>query len=808
MKVSLSWLKEYVSIDLAEKDLANALTMVGLEVEAVTDRFSDMSPIRVGRITAVTPHPKADRLNVCQVDIGDRVLTIVCGAPNAAPGRIVPVALPGTVLPGGLELKDTVIRGQRSEGMLCGESELGLGPDSGGLMILADDGPVGESLTTALNLSDSVFEIGLTPNRPDCLSMIGIAREVAAIVKSRVNYPDTHLKDKGAHISDVTSVTIDAPDHCPRYAARLIENITVGPSPFWLQDRLLSIGLRPINNIVDITNFVMMEMGQPLHAFDFDHLSENRIVVRTAAEGERFTTLDQKERRLSSDMLMICDGQKPVAIAGVMGGLNSEIETGTNRVLLESACFDPTSIRKTAKRLGLGTDASYRFERGVDPHVTVQALNRAAKLIVEIAGGRLIDGHIDAHPRPAAPKTIELSVSATNRLLGTAIVKKDICHLLSSIEMGIDASDKDAASDLIRIIPPSYRVDITRPEDLMEEVARLSGYDRIPTTLPAMPAQTLQLPGRSHIRSAVRQQMTGLGFSEAINYSFIHQASCERLNLRADDPRRATVAILNPLSEDQTEMRSSLIPGLLETMRRNISKQLKDLKLFEIGQTFIANSHDELPNEKEMLAGLWTGVRCASAWHQPSVACDFYDLKGAVQELLYGFHITPVVFTQQPDDACTYLRPGFSAQILSGESLMGVVGEVHPNTLKKYDIKQTAFIFELDMEKISLLIPEKKAFLSLSKFPATSRDVTLIIGKEIESNRVLEMVTFGDEELVENVHLFDVFEGDPIARGKKSISFRITYRSTTETLSDELINAVHYKISERLVRKFKADLPV
>jgi phenylalanyl-tRNA synthetase beta chain len=341
----------------------------------------------------------------------------------------------------------------------------------------------------------------------------------------------------------------------------------------------------------------------------------------------------------------------------------------------------------------------------------------------------------------------------------------------------------------------------------MEEIARLSGYGNIPTTLPAMPAETLQLPGRTHLRSAIRQQMTGLGFSEAINYSFIHLSSCDRLQLKAEDARRKTVAILNPLSEDQTVMRSSLIPGLLETLRRNAGKQIRDLKLFEIGQTFYATGRDELPKEIEILAGLWTGVRSATAWHQPSVGCDFYDLKGAIEGLLSGFNISEIIFTQMPDDQCTYLRPGHTAQILSSGEIIGSVGEVHPNTLKQYDIKQKTFVFELELEKVSRLIPEKKDFISLSKFPATSRDATLIIDKNIESNRVLEMVNAGDEPLVENVHLFDVFEGDPIPLGKKSISFRITYRSFTETLSDEFINNLHYRISEKLIREFKADLP-
>lgn len=810
MKVSLSWLKEYVPIDMAENDLADALTMAGLEIEAITNRFEALSSIRVGRIMSVAPHPNADRLTLCEVDIGDRVVSVVCGAPNAVPDKRVPVALPGTVLPNGIKLKKTVIRGQHSEGMLCGESELELGPDSGGLMILDADTPVGQSLVQALGLSDTVFEIGLTPNRPDCLSMIGVAREVAAIQNYAVTYPDTTLIDTGSRISEMSSVTIESPDHCPRYAARLIENITVAPSPFWLQDRLISIGLRPINNIVDITNFVMMEMGQPLHAFDFDHLSENRIVVRTAEEGDVFTTLDNQERKLSADTLMICDGQKPVAVAGVMGGLNSEIEPGTTRVLLESACFDPISVRKTAKRLGLGTDASHRFERGVDPHVTVRAMNRAARLMVEIAGGNLVDGYIDAHPKPAEARTIDLSVTATNRLLGTSLDKQEMIDLLTHIEITVEPTD-ETGSDIIRATAPSYRVDISRPEDLMEEVARLSGYNNIPTTLPTMSSETIQLAGRLGLRNDIRKCMTGMGFSEAINYSFVHRASCDRLRLNTDDPRRQTVAILNPLSEDQAVMRSSLITGLLETMRRNTSKQNKDLRLFEIGQTFFNQGKDELPREIEMVTALWTGIRVPIAWHQPAVSCDFYDMKGVLESLLAGLGIQigvrGVTFTRLPVENCLYTRPGYTAQMVAGDDIIGLVGEVHPETLKNFDLKQTAVIFELDLNKLSGLIPDKKQFLPLSKFPATARDVTLIIDQTIESQRVLDQVELGDEQLVERVELFDVFEGNPIAEGKKSVSFRITYRSASETLEDELINRIHLKLSEKLIREFKADLP-
>jgi len=806
MKVSLSWLKEYVSIPLPEKELADALTMAGLEIEAVENRFANLATNRVGRIISVTAHPNADRLRVCRVDVGDRELTIVCGAPNAEPDLLVPVAMPGAELPNGVTIKETVIRGQRSEGMLCGAPELGLGPDSGGLMRLDAHLAVGASLPEALGLSDTVFEIGLTPNRADCLSVLGVAREVAAIAKSRVQYPRIDLVDADADIFQHTSVHIEAPEHCPRYAARLLEGITVAPSPFWLQDRLSSIGLRPVNNVVDITNFVMMEMGQPLHAFDFDHLADHRIVVRTAKTGETFTTLDGKTRRLEPDMLMICDGQKPVAIAGVMGGLNSEIEVGTTRVLLESACFDPISIRRTAKRLGLATDASHRFERGVDPLATVRALDRAAELMQNIAGGRLISGHIDENPGPFKARQIELSVSATNRLLGTTIDRQEMIALLSAVEIEV-RTHPDGSDDRLHVTAPSYRVDIQRPEDLMEEVARLWGYQRIPTTFPSITGQTAPLPSRFALRSVIRNLMTGLGFSEAVNYSFEHPNACDRLQLGLDDPRRGTIQILNPLSEDQAVLRSTLVSGLLQTMYRNASQQIRDLRLFEIGTTFRTRKGGGLPRETEMLAALWTGARDLPGWQQPSEACDFYDIKGALEALLAGMDVKAARFTTQPDEACRYTRPGHTALVSAGGTLLGLVGEIHPKTLQLMGLKQPTFIFEADLEVLSALIPKRKSFSPLSKFPSTSRDITLILDEEIESGRVIEAACEGDEHFIESVQLFDVFTGDPIAPGKKSISIRITYRSSGGTLEDEVINGIHTSLSQRLIRGFKADLP-
>ncbi|HSO18574.1 MAG TPA: phenylalanine--tRNA ligase subunit beta, partial [Desulfosarcina sp.] len=507
MKVSLSWLKEYVPIRLTVAELADALTMAGLEVEAVEDRFAYLQTVIVGKVIDVLPHPNADRLKLCRVDDGDGIVTVVCGAPNVSVGMHAPLAQVGTRLPDGVRLDRSVIRGETSEGMLCSEVELGLGLDASGIMALDAGIRPGTALPSVLDLTDTVLEIGLTPNRPDCLSMIGVAREVAAIQGVAMTLPAFSLPDAEGDIGTLTSVTIEAPDHCPRYAARLLEGVSVAPSPFWLQDRLRSVGVRPINNLVDVTNFVMLETGQPLHAFDFDNLAGHRIVVRLAAKNEPFTTLDQKDRRLDDHMLMICDGEKPVAVGGVMGGLNSEIEASTTRVLIESACFDPVSVRRTSKALGLSTDAAHRFERGVDPDGTLFALNRAAGLMAQLGGGRLIDGIVDEDFRKTAPPVLALSVQATNRLLGTDLDRERMVALLESIEFKV----QDQGGDEIEVKVPSFRVDVTRPQDLMEEVARLSGYNAIPTTFPALPAQGIRPSAAMDVRNRVRRILCGFG---------------------------------------------------------------------------------------------------------------------------------------------------------------------------------------------------------------------------------------------------------------------------------------------------------
>jgi len=805
MKVSLSWLKEYVEVNLPTDALAEALTMAGLEVESVEDRYGYLDSVLVARVTAVNPHPNADRLTCCDIDIGDRTTTVVCGAPNVQPGMLSPCALPGTILPDGRTISAGIIRGETSDGMLCSALELALGDDAAGIMELAADLEPGTPLNRALKLSDPVFEIDLTPNRPDCLSVIGVAREVAAFQGTRVQYPQPAEPATSGSITAQTSVQIKNPELCPRYTARLIVDIEVAPSPFWLRDRLLSVGLKPISNIVDITNYVMLETGQPLHAFDFDQLVENRIVVRAANAGEKFTTLDEKERTMPQNALMICDGEKAVGIGGVMGGLNSEIEDTTRRVLLESACFNPISIRKTAKQTGLNTDASHRFERGVDPDGTVRALNRAAYLIAELGGGQLADGTIDDNPQPYEQRTIALSVAATNRRLGTDLTADQMIAYLASIEFAATTTD---TADMLDVQPPSNRVDVTRPEDLSEEIARLYGYNNISTTFPLVPAEGRRPEPVQVLRDRIRAFLTGHGFSETVNYSFIGSDFAEHLGLPEDDARRASVPIMNPISEDQAVMRTTLVPGLLEAMRRNLAVQNKTLRLYEVGNTFLATDEtDSLPVEKEMLTVLWTGQRSPYSWHGQAAACDFFDIKGVAEALLANLGIQAATFTRVPDAACDYTRPGATARVQVAGKTIGLLGEVALTVLKQYDLKQGAFILEFSVATLLEVGTEDIDARPIPKYPATTRDITLIIADTLESVNLTDFVERLDEPLAESVMIFDVYTGAPIEAGKKSVSIRITYRSATETLEDNAVNDLHTSISEKLINAFDAALP-
>jgi phenylalanyl-tRNA synthetase beta chain len=793
---------------MATEELADSLTMIGLEVEGVENRYGSLDGVVVSRIVDLKPHPNADKLSLCQVDAGgDAPLSIVCGAPNAAKGLVIPCALQGATLPNGITIKKGKLRGELSEGMLCSASELGLSLEKSGIMELETTAAPGTPLVQALGLADATIDLSVTPNRPDCLSVIGVAREVGAFStpKTKVSYPQAETAEPTkslGKITDYTSVEILNPELCPRYAARLVLDVTVGPSPFWLQDRLLSVGLKPINNIVDVTNYIMMETGQPLHAFDFDRLAQNRIVVRAASDGESFTTLDNKAHTLDREMLMICDGEKPVALAGVMGGLNSEIQDDTTRVLIESAYFNPACIRKTSKKTALSTDAAYRFERGVDPEGTIYALNRAASLITTLGKGKLVEGTVDAYPAPIPSREIVMSVKALNKRLGTVLKRDEIKALLESIEFNVTVID----DDILKVVPPTFRVDIERAEDLSEEVARIWGYDNIRTTFPPIPAEAVAPTANIEVKNAIRNLFTGFGFYETINYSFIHPASCDRLRLSENDPRRAVIDIMNPLSEDQKVMRTSLVPGLLQNVQHNNARQVRDLALFEIGKVFFKQGGSELADEVETVAGVITGSASDQAWYGKDRPCDFYDLKGVLEGLFKGLFIGNPVFEPLQADRCQYMKKGYAASISVDGTVIGTLGKVHPEVLDAYDIRQDVFLFEIDLKKLAARVTYDRNAAPIPRYPFVSRDVTIVCGGQVKAGDVLERIRNAGEKLVEQAKLIDLYTGEPIPAGKKSLSFRITYRDSEKTLKDKDVNKVHTRITDMILSQFNAGL--
>ncbi|VFQ43985.1 phenylalanine--tRNA ligase subunit beta [Desulfoluna butyratoxydans] len=809
MKFSLSWLKEYIPLEMGLEGLTDGLTMAGLEVDSVTPLYDSLDGVVVARIVEAKPHPNADKLRLCQVDVGaDEPVGIVCGAPNAAEGLVVPCALPGAVLPGGVKIKKGKIRGEKSGGMLCSARELQLDTDASGLMELGTDLEPGTPLKEALDLFDSMVEIDLTPNRPDCLSVLGVAREAGSLQEPPVvlTRPAVSLPEADASlgtIGDHTSVTIEDADLCWRYAARLVFDVKVGPSPAWLQRRLLSVGLTPINNIVDITNFVMMETGQPLHAFDFDRLAENRIVVKRASEGEAFTTLDEKEHKLNAEMLMICDGEKSVAIGGVMGGMNSEIEEGTTRVLLESACFNPTSVRKTSKLTGIHSDASHRFERGTDPEGVVYALDRATALMAELGNGRLVEGLIDENPVPYAPRTITVDVDALNRRLGTSLSADDMAGYLARVEFTVTVSD----ANTLEVVPPSFRVDVERPEDISEEIARLWGYNNIETSYAKVVAAKESYPPAFEARQAVRGAFVGLGFNEAVNYSFIREDAVDRLRFAEADPRRRLVTILNPISEEQKVMRTSLVPGLLSSAARNISVQERSLRLFEVGATFIAGEGETLPQEPEMLAGLVTGDRRAASWFGKEESCDFFDLKGALEGFFEALHVSGVAFRPMAADDCSYTRQGYTAEILLDGEAIGLAGKVHGDVLKSFELKQDVFVFEMAMAPLAERISGDRQATAIPKFPSVTRDVTIICEASVRSGDAVASILDEKQPLIERAWLLDRYAGENIPEGKQSLTFRVVYRSADKTLNDKAVNKIHNRIMEMLLKRFDAVLP-
>ncbi|MBM9536236.1 phenylalanine--tRNA ligase subunit beta [Desulfobulbus alkaliphilus] len=805
MKFTLSWLNQFIPTEgLSPAQLADKLTMLGLEVDAVTELHVDLEEIITARVTTVTKHPDADKLTVCMVDTGSEEIQVVCGAPNVSPGMLSALARPGIRLPDGTRIKKSKVRGVASAGMLCSAKELGISEDHGGILDLNPDLSTGQSLAKALSLRDTVIEVDLTPNRPDCASVRGIAREVGGFTGGVLRpLVESTTPLTGTDVG--FEVHIQAPDLCPRYAARRLTNVTIGPSPQWMQRQLIAVGMRPINNIVDITNFVMLESGQPLHAFDFETLQDAQIVVRRPHPHETsLTTLDGQERTLDPEMLLICDGRRPVALAGVMGGLETEITSSTTTILLESACFNPVSIRRTARNLGIPSEASYRFERGVDPELAASALERAVNLMVQYAGAQAdLDG-IDAFPGKKPLVQLHLRLERVRTLLGISLAIEEVARYLRGIEFIVTALD----GQTLEVTVPSFRVDIEREIDLIEEIARLYGYNEIPATQPVI---RMDYPRRDDLRS-IRQEtariLTSQGFYEAINYSFVPESHLDHCRLAETDPRRRVTRLINPLSEEQAIMRSMLLPGMLENIRRNISFQRSDIRLFETGKIFLQHEANVLPEERLYLCAVISGCRHPEAepLYYSSLHSDFLDIKGTAVNLLrvlrISGHDTSRIF--QTGVAQPYCDPDCAAVIKNGEQIIGSLGAVHRDTLKEFDIKQPVYFFEIDLHQLLTMSKEAKKFSPLPRYPSIRRDMSLVVPDSVAAGDLLEAIHAQQQKYVESADIFDVYRGNPIEPGYKSVSLSITYRSAATTLDDQTVDKIHDKIVNSLMASFSA----
>ncbi|GAA4704562.1 phenylalanine--tRNA ligase subunit beta [Brevibacillus fulvus] len=804
MKVSYNWLSEYVDLSgVTPQELAEKLTRSGIEVEAVEPRNAGVSNVVVGYVKERSKHPDADRLNVCIVDAGQETdLQIVCGAPNVAQGQKVLVALIGAKLPGGVHIKRSKLRGVESQGMICSAKELGLNDkllakdQQEGIMVLPEDAPVGTDAIGYLGLDDFVLELGLTPNRSDCLSMLGVAYEVAAILGREVKFPETRLEENGS--DNPVSVTIAAEDHCYRYAGRHLTDVQIASSPQWLKNRLMAAGIRPINNVVDVTNYVMLEYGQPLHAFDAAQVTDKAIIVRLAAENESIVTLDDQERQLDGQTLLIADREKGLAIAGIMGGANSEITEGTQEIILESAYFTPQSIRRSARMLGMRTEGANRWEKGVDQARVVPAGERAAGLIQQLTGARVSKGIANAFVKQAEPLDVTISLSKINSHLGMNLTVAEVSKVFEQLQFPYRLD-----GDKWTVQVPTRRSDITLPEDLIEEVARLHGYDRIPTSLPKSETTQGRLTPMQQFRRTIRHQLIGLGLNEVISYSLVHP---DRLNTTAGlaEEDYQPVALLMPQSEEHSVLRTNLLPSLLETVAYNKNRQNHDLAFFELGNVFLTKQQTltELPEERIFLAGALTGQWIPQNWTGAKQAVDFFLAKGVVENLLTRLGISNVSYQAAQ---LAGMHPGRTAEVVVAGERLGYVGQVHPQTEKAFDLAET-YVFQFDVSKLFAYATPFATYQQLPKFPAVTRDLALVVNRNLETAALTSVIKQAAGELLESITLFDVYTGERIAADKKSVAYSLILRHPERTLQDEEIQELMKRVIEALSKQTGAEL--
>jgi phenylalanyl-tRNA synthetase beta chain len=799
MRFTLSWLKEYVDFELSPEELAERLTMSGLEVESLEPLGKGLEEIVVAEILKIMPHPNAEKLLLCDVSDGTKSYKIVCGAKNMEINDKVALARPGTRLlrsvkfPEGVTIGTTRIRGEVSEGMLCSDVELGLGDDDEGIIILPERSAPGDSIVNPLGLDEVVMEIGVTPNRPDCLSVIGIAREVAAVIGTELKYPEFRLLEEGEDIHKLASVDVLDPEGCPRYSCRVITDLKIGPSPDWLKTRLENSGIRSINNVVDITNYVLLEWGQPLHAFDYDLIEGKKIIVRSANEGEVIQTLDGLERFLTNEDLIISDASKSIALAGVMGGASTEVSSATKNILLESAFFSPVRVRRTSKRTNLKSESSYRFERQVDINGVVKALDRASELMRELAGGKISKGAVDVYPRPVGRREIRLSTKGLNKLLGTEIQPDEVKEIMKRL----DIDGKAAQGDELSFMIPTFRADITREVDLVEELARHYGYNRIPTTLPSTVMKTEGTRIEKTLENRIKQILTSYGFLEVINYSFDDPA-----DLGLFDSIQP-LGILNPLSNEGSVLRTSLFPGLMRNLSLNLNRQINDIRVFEIGRVYFPEGK-ALPKEITKLVVAATGERQLELWEKAEL--DFYDLKG-ILERIFELHFLVKRLRFEQTKQVGFLHPGKSSKILIQDEEIGILGQLHPEISEKMDISQRVYVFEIDLDKLAeLYIGEQLHFRPIPRFPFVRRDIAIVVDEELPVGDIVGEIRRVESSLIEDVSVFDVFKGGAVEEGKKSVAVSMILRSADKTLTDEDVNQLQAKALERLNLAFGAEL--
>lgn len=791
MKVPVKWLKDYVNIDISPKELADRLTLSGSKVEEVITSGDEIQNVVTGKLMKIEPHPDAEKLVICQLNVGSEDLVqIVTGANNMKEEDIVPVALHGSSLPGGVKIKKGKLRGIVSNGMMCSEEELGIAGEEPvhGLMILPADTPIGKDIKEVLGLDSSVIDFEITSNRPDCLSVVGMARETGATLDVAYTMPETAFTPSNKeNIEQCLKVEI-RDNLCRRYMARGVKNISVAPSPAWMQERLMDAGVRPINNIVDITNFVMLELGQPMHAFDFREITSSSIVVERAKAGEKFTTLDEVERVLDSEVLNIKDGDRTVALAGIMGGLNSEVKEDTKAIIFECANFDGTNIRVSSKRLGLRTEASSRFEKDLDPNLVELAMDRACCLVEQLGAGEVMEGTIDIYREKVEPHTLEVDNNWINKFLGIEISSEAMKGYLDRLELKTELHNNK-----LIITVPTFRSDINIKEDVAEEVARIYGYNNIPITLLSGSSTKGGKNKKQHLDDKVVSALIGSGLNQSISYSFVSPKVFDKIMIPEDSAIRNAVVIRNPLGEDYSIMRTTSLPSMMEALARNYSKNNGEARLFEVGKIYIPNvDSNKLPEERNIVTiGMYGNV-------------DYLDLKGIVENIIEALGINNASFQRESSNVSYH--PGKTAALYIKKDLVGVLGEIHPDVSDNYGIDSRCFVAELNLDVLFNVTSLDKKYKALPKFPAVTRDMAIIVDENVLVQQIQDIIQKQGGSMLESFKLFDVYKGSQIPEDKKSIAYSLVYRLEHKTLTDEEVNKVHEKILRSLEYQLGAQL--